>query len=287
MDLSCLDQFKASALLDPTSASPSAPGEMDLSLIDFDESQPRRSLDERELVRLAASIREHGVLEPVSLRCHPNREGRYVVNRGERRVRACRMAGLRTVPWFADERVDPYAQAVENLQREDLSPFDLARFVAEREAGGDSRAAIARKLHKPASFISEIATLVDAPEEVRAAFESGRARDTRVLYQLMRRVRRQDPASVSLLQGEGPITRASFEDRPRAGRSPAPAAPSSVTVVRPNRRADALLVDHGGRRGRLLWTGWPGRRTGEVHFDDGSRQVLDLAELKLLTWTVK
>jgi ParB family chromosome partitioning protein len=70
-----------------------------------------------------------------------------------------------------------------------LSPFDLARFIADREAEGDSRAAIARKLHKPASFITEVAGLIDAPAEVRVAFESGRARDTRVLYQLARGLR--------------------------------------------------------------------------------------------------
>lgn len=93
-----------------------------LSLIDFDPSQPRRSVDERTIAELAESIQTHGVLEPVSLRRHPEAAGRYIVNRGERRVRAARRAGLETVPAFLDDRVDPFAQAAENLHRENMSP---------------------------------------------------------------------------------------------------------------------------------------------------------------------
>src|SRR5439155_6121292 len=137
LDLTGLDQFRASALLADPPPHDSVPQEMDLELIDFDPEQPRGSVDDASLAELAASIREKGVLEPVSLRRHPDRPGRFIVNRGERRVRASRLAGRRTVPWFLDERVDRYAQVIENLQREDLTPFDLARFIADRERDGD------------------------------------------------------------------------------------------------------------------------------------------------------
>jgi ParB family transcriptional regulator, chromosome partitioning protein len=231
----------------------------------------------------------HDVLEPVSLRTHPEQAGRFIVNRGERRVRASRLAGKRTVAAFIDERVDPYVQAIENLQREDLSPFDLAQFIAEREAQGDSRAAIARKLHKPASFITEVASLIDAPEQVRTAFESGRVRDARVLYQLARGVKEGRTALEPLFAGEGAITRDSVDQAMlgTATSESAPAAQPPGRQVRATKQADALLVEHGGRRGRLGWTGWPGRRTGEVHFDDGTRKVLELAELKLIAWTAR
>ena len=121
------------------------------------------------------------------------------------------MAGKLTVPAFLDERVDPYAQAIENLQREDLSPFDLAQFIADREREGDSRASIARKLHKPASFITEVAGLIDAPAVVRAAFDAGRVRDTRVLYQLARGLRENQAVVEPLLADEKPITRETLE----------------------------------------------------------------------------
>jgi ParB family chromosome partitioning protein len=288
INLSGLDQFKASALLAERTQPTGTPMEVSLDLMDFDPRQPRRTINESSLLELAESIKAQCVLEPVSLRSNPERPGRYIVNRGERRVRASRLAGKLTVPAFIDERVDPYAQAIENLQREDLSPFDLARFIADREAEGDSRAEIARKLHKPASFITEVAGLIDAPPEVRAAFDTGRSRDTRVLYQLARVLRENRPAVEPLLASEGSITRDTLESAlgTPARETPTVAAPAG-RKVQASKQADALLVEHGGRRGRLGWTGWPGKRTGEVRFDDGSRKVLELAELKLIAWTAR
>ncbi len=299
LDLGGLDQFKASALLGdlsdgavPTGSLPddALPPELSLDLIDFDPQQPRRSICAVALDELAASIRAQGVLEPVSLRRHPACPGRYVVNRGERRVRACRLAGRSTVPWFLDERVDPYAQAIENLQREDLSPFDLARFIAQREQAGDSRAEIARRLHKPASFITEAARLIDAPAEVRAAFEDGRARDTRVLYRLARGLREQPAAVLPLLAGGGALTRerldAALVAAP-AGSARSAGNPPSGRVVEGTKLARALLVEHAGRKGRLGCQGQPGRRTAQVQFEDGTRGVVELCELRLIAWTAR
>jgi ParB family transcriptional regulator, chromosome partitioning protein len=203
-------------------------------------------------------------------------------------VRASRLAGRTTAPAFLDERVDPYAQAIENLQREDLSPFDLAQFIADREREGDSRASIARKLHKPRSFITEVAGLIDAPADVRTAYDTGRARDTRVLYQLARKLRENRAAVKPLLVEAGPINRDTLESRVGApARDPTCDSAAAGLKVQGTKRADALLVEYGGRRGRLGWAGWPGKRTGEVRFDDGSRKVLELAELKLIAWTAR
>jgi ParB family chromosome partitioning protein len=244
IDLSGLDQFKASTLLSERGGPRGAPMDVALDLIDFDPLQPRRTINEATLAELAATIEAQGVLEPVSLRQHPDLAGRYIVNRGERRVRASRLAGKLSVPAFLDERVDPYAQVIENLQREDLSPFDLARFIQEREGMGDSRAAIARSLHKPASFITEVAGLIDAPAEVRAAFDSGRVRNTRVLYQLARGLRKNRPAVEPLLAGEVSITRETLE---AARGMPAHDAPATATPpgrkVQGTKQADALLVE--------------------------------------------
>lgn len=146
---------------------------MALERIDFDPDQPRRRMRGERIEELAESIREHGVLEPVSLRCHPEHADRYIVNRGERRVRAARRAGLSCVPAFVDARVDPFAQAAENLHREDMSPFDLAVFIAEREGEGHSRAEIARRLGKPRSFITEAARLNEAPRSCAKRWRKG------------------------------------------------------------------------------------------------------------------
>jgi ParB family transcriptional regulator, chromosome partitioning protein len=277
LDLACLDQFKASALLGDVPVCAEAPSEISLELIDFDPTQPRRSIDEATLAELALSIREKGVLEPVSLRTNPERPGRYIVNRGERRVRASRLAGRATVPWFLDERIDPYAQAIENLQREALSPFDLAQFISDREREGDSRAEIARRLAKPASFITEAAGLIDAPATVRAVFEEGRARDTRVLYQLARGSRDNPSAVESLLDKAEPLTRETVD---RALRE----TEKEIRRVECTKLACSILVEHAGRRGRLGLKGQPGRRLAQIEFDDGSRQAVELGELKLVAW---
>ncbi len=183
LDLSGLAQFRSSSLLAAPGAALVQAQEISLDLIDFDPSQPRRNMVEERLKELAASIEVHGVLEPVSLRAHPVDPERYVVNRGERRVRASRMAGRGAIPAFLDARVDPFAQAVENLHREDMSPFDLCAFIVEREKEGMSRVDIARRLAKSKSHITLVASLRNASPEVRRAFEEGRIRDVRVLYE--------------------------------------------------------------------------------------------------------
>jgi ParB family chromosome partitioning protein len=283
LDLSGLDQFKASALLNPV-PSREGPVEMALDLIDFDPAQPRRALDEVALTELAESIRAHGVLEPVSLR-RSAVEGRYIVNRGERRVRASRLAGRTTVPWFLDERVDPFIQAIENLQREDLSPFDLATFIAEREAEGHSRAEIARRLHKPKSFITEAAGLANAPAPVRALYDSGRARDTRVLYRVAKGLMERPEPTQALLDGEGPLTRQVVDQvLPSGGAAAEEGAGRRIEGSKPLR---GLLVEHSGRKGRLRLKGQPGRRTGVVNFEDGTQGLVELSELRLVAWTAK
>jgi len=139
LDLSALAQFKASSLLAEvdrfSNEVAGKPLQLEVLRIDFDVAQPRRTISEISIAELAQSIRLHGVLEPISVRSHAEIPGRYVVNRGERRLRACRMAGLDRVPAFLDERQDPYAQA---------------------------RAEIARRLGKPSSFTTEAAALIDA-----------------------------------------------------------------------------------------------------------------------------
>jgi ParB family chromosome partitioning protein len=288
LDLSGLDQFKPSDLLGPA-AGAAAPRELDLALIDFDAAQPRRRIDDQALAELAASIKIHGVLEPVSLRSHPDCPGRYLVNRGERRVRASRLAGRRTVPWLLDERADPYLQVIENLQRQDLSPFDIARFIAEREHAGDSRSEIARQLCKPASFVTEAAALVVAPPELAAAVDAGRIKDTRVLYRVARALRDNPESVAPVLTGDGPITRETLKPAtPGMGKRRA-AAPDAADrrVIEATKPATALLVDHRGQRGRLALAGHAGKRTGEVRYENGSRAMVELAELQPIAWTVR
>lgn len=307
VDLSGLDQFKASALLgDPLAQAEGAPRRVRLDLIDFDPRQPRRKLNPATLAELAETIRTQGVLEPVSLRPNPERSGRFIVNRGERRVRASLLAKLHDVPAFIDERVDPYAQVIENEHRENLSLFDLATFVAEREAAGESRAEIARRLGKPRSLVTELASMREVPAEVRQACERGRIADSRTLYLLARATREQAERVAAALAGDGPIRRSTIEqalalspagagalrmqDGDGAERAAAlgkPASKSAQGGDAAKKLGNALLVEHEGRKGRLTWAKQPGKRSGEVLFEDGTRKVLSLQSLTLLAWTTR
>lgn len=294
LDLSGLSQFRASDLLAAGDDRPDsgAPIPIALELIDFDPAQPRRTFKDDSIEELGVSIRTHGVLEPVSLRTHPQLPGRYMVNRGERRVRAARKAGLRTVAAFIDERVDPFAQAAENLHREDMSPFDLAAFVCAREKEGLSKSEIARRLAKPRSYISEAAALIDAPEPVRHAVESGRlGSDVRTLNRLVAAARGFPERVDELLAGDTPINRASIDAvvgemarTPSAVASPVPGPVQSPKVFSGGRTV--LVVEHGGRRGSLRLKAQDSD-VGEVRFGDGTRSLLPLADLRPVCWATE
>ena len=100
-----------------------------LRIIDIEPnmSQPRTSFDEEKLSELADSIRQHGVIQPITVRREGN--GLYRIIAGERRWRAARMAGLKEIPAIiidADDLKSTELAMVENLQREDLNPVEEA-----------------------------------------------------------------------------------------------------------------------------------------------------------------
>ena len=100
--------------------------------IEPDPDQPRKTFDEEALGELAASIAEHGLLQPIAVR--PQGLGGYSIVAGERRWRACRMAGLTEVPVVVKDVSDEQAMElalVENLQREDLDPVEEAAGIRE------------------------------------------------------------------------------------------------------------------------------------------------------------
>lgn len=101
--------------------------EIEMSAILANPDQPRRTFDEEALQELADSIREHGVISPITLR--DNGDGTYMIIAGERRFRASKMAGLERIPAYIrtakDEQVMEWA-LIENIQREDLDAIEIA-----------------------------------------------------------------------------------------------------------------------------------------------------------------
>ncbi len=137
--------------------------------IEPNPDQPRMVFDEGALHELAASIREHGVLQPILVR--PLGENRFQLIAGERRWRASREAGQATIPALVEEIDDDTAleiAIIENLQREDLNPLEEAqmfdRMVHEH---GYSIRKLADKLGKDKGYLENRLRLADAPEEIR------------------------------------------------------------------------------------------------------------------------
>jgi ParB family transcriptional regulator, chromosome partitioning protein len=132
-------------------------------------NQPRLSMDKAGLEDLTASVREHGVLQPILVRPRPN--GHYELIAGERRWRAAKSAGLEAIPALIEEIDDETAleiAVIENLQREDLSPIDEALIYDKmiREHGYSIRK-LAQKLGKDKGYLENRLRLADAPSEIR------------------------------------------------------------------------------------------------------------------------
>ena len=108
--------------------------EIALSQIIANPDQPRRTFDEEALEELADSIREHGVISPITLR--DNGDGSYMIIAGERRFRASKLAGLEHIPAYIrtakDEQVMEWA-LIENIQREDLDAIEVIGYIVSIE----------------------------------------------------------------------------------------------------------------------------------------------------------
>ena len=164
------------ALLPDTPRARAGLAEIPLDRLRPNPDQPRRHFDPAALDELAASLRTHGVLQPLLV--SEDGDGSYRIVAGERRWRAARLAGLATVPAVIRERLDAIADLelalVENLQRRDLSPLEEARaFDHLRAAAGLSQAEIAARVGLDRSTVANALRLLKLPEEVQALVESG------------------------------------------------------------------------------------------------------------------
>jgi len=150
------------------------PQEVPVEAISPNPHQPRKKMDETRLAELAASLRSTGLIQPIVVR----RVGAgYQLIAGERRWRAAKLAGLKSIPVFIRD-VDSLAQAqmalVENIQREDLNPIDRA--VAYRELVdqlGLTQSELATRLGEERSSIANFLRLLDLAEPVKSLVRDG------------------------------------------------------------------------------------------------------------------
>lgn len=168
-----------SALLDDIATPPSAtaPGVLRLPVADItaNPSQPRRHFDDEAMAELVASVRAHGILQPILVRPHG---GRHQIIAGERRWRAAQAAGLHEMPVVVrelDEREVAEIGLIENVQRADLNAIEEARGYQRLIADfGHTQAALADIVGKSRSHLTNLLRLLDLPAGVQALVEAGK-----------------------------------------------------------------------------------------------------------------
>ena len=143
--------------------------EVDINLIVANPNQPRTHFDEEALSELAASIRELGVISPITLR--KNEDGKYLIIAGERRYRASKQIGLRTIPAYvktaADEQVMEMA-LIENIQREDLNAIEIAlTFYRLMEEYKLTQERLSERVGKKRTTIANYLRLLRLPAEIQ------------------------------------------------------------------------------------------------------------------------
>lgn len=307
-------------LLPPTGGEHGTPLRIPLDTIDEDPDQPRQEFDEQSLNELAETIRERGVRQPVSVRTHPTKPGRWMLNFGARRLRACQRVGLSEIPAFVDQTASSVDQFIENEQRKGLSPLEIALFVQRALNQGQTQADIARAIGKSRQYVTLATALIDAPDWLMAAYRDGRCRGLAELYEL-RKLAVQHPQYVEawasdreaitresvaalrtdLIEGSGGVRRGTSAlietmeaSRMEAAQSSSPETTRQTPSLNPESTPRApmnaplrLLARLDGVEVALNILQWPAQ-AGQVYVvpvKGGQMQAVQASRLTLLGWS--
>lgn len=149
---------------------------LDMFLIDPNKNQPRKTFNAESLKELSESIKQHGVIQPITVNDQGN--GRFLIVAGERRFRASLNAGLKKIPAVVKKYTEKEIKEislVENLQREDLNPIESAKAVKElMDIYGYTQEAVADRIGKSRPLIANTLRLLNLYPEVIALIEKGR-----------------------------------------------------------------------------------------------------------------
>lgn len=151
------------------------PKEIDIGLIDRNPDQPRKIFDEDALKELSDSIKVHGVIQPIIVK---KVDDRFVIIAGERRWRASRLAGLKTIPCiirdYTEQEISEIA-IIENLQREDLNPIESAKAIKNLISQYDlTQDEVADKIGKSRPAVANTLRLLLLPDSIISLVESNK-----------------------------------------------------------------------------------------------------------------
>ncbi len=148
-----------------------------LDAVTANPSQPRRSFEQGKLNELADSIKEQGVLQPILVRPVDSAAGKYEIVAGERRFRAAKQAGLKTIPAIVkalDDKVTLEIALIENIQRQELNPLEEAASYRDLlDNYGYTQASLATRLGKSRVYVANTLRLLGLPKEIQAMITKG------------------------------------------------------------------------------------------------------------------
>jgi ParB family chromosome partitioning protein len=223
------------------SKGPNSIKELPLAKVVPNPEQPRMTFHEETLQELAASIREHGVLQPILVR--PAGDD-YQIIAGERRWRASKLAGKETIPAIIERFDDATAleiALIENLQREDLSPLDEAIIYKKMtDELGYSIRNLASKLGKDKGYVENRLRLASAPDDVREMV-AARYDTLSAAYELMKVDDKRRRKALAKQVVAGKLTLIRLRDKVERVLNPDQAGPKAVPAI-PPLRDDSLIT---------------------------------------------
>ncbi len=171
------DSFNPNSLYDPTAQQDEKVSQektLPVAKLQANPDQPRRTFDKEALEELAASVKEHGLIQPIVV---TPKNGVYEIVAGERRYRASKMAGLKEVPVIVRSMTDQNQleiSLIENIQRRDLNSIETATAYAKlRDQFNLTNDQISKRVHKSPSAVINTMRLLKLPKEVVALIAEG------------------------------------------------------------------------------------------------------------------
>ena len=164
------------ALLNTNNRNKSNTNKIDISKIYPNKKQPRKNFEEKEIKELSESIKNQGLIQPIVVRETPG--GMYEIIAGERRWRACQLAGLHSISCVVmsvdDENVNELA-LIENIQRENLNVVEEAKAYKNlKELNGIKNEELSKKIGKSSSHISNLIRILDLDDEIHQMIIDGK-----------------------------------------------------------------------------------------------------------------
>ena len=236
--------------------------------------QPRKHFDQENLAELADSIREHGILQPLTVRRLSS--GYYQIIAGERRWRAAKLAGLTEVPALiieADDRKVMELALIENLQREDLNPVEeaLGYETLIREYGL-TQDGVARRMGKSRPAVANALRLLTLPPKARALLEEGKLSAGHARAVLAAPEKLRDTLAEQIVREGLSVRQAEQLAKKLAAKKPPKARPAAdPQAALYLRDAEKSLSGRLGRRVRIL----PGRKKGRVELEYYNEEDLE------------